>query len=92
MLLTTSRERQPTLHILGGRLRDLTDSLIPTKSLEFKEPYVCSYLLVLSCLYSRMFGSTMEYTTRNEKGEYEVARGISANVFKCILVSIACTG
>jgi len=33
-----------------------------------------------------MFGSTMEYTTRNEKGEYEVARGISANVFKCILV------
>jgi len=35
-----------------------------------------------------MFGSTMEYTTRNEKGEYEVARGISANVFKCILVSL----
>ena len=34
-----------------------------------------------------MFGSTMEYTTRNDKGEYEVARGISANVFKCILVS-----
>lgn len=37
-------------------------------------------------MLGRMFGSTMEYTTRNEKGEYEVARGISANVFKCILV------
>lgn len=36
-------------------------------------------------MLGRMFGSTMEYTTRNEKGEYEVARGISANVFKCIL-------
>ena len=39
---------------------------------------------------TRMFGSTMEYTTRNEKGEYEVARGISANVFKCILVRFRC--
>ncbi|XP_015776784.1 PREDICTED: BTB/POZ domain-containing protein KCTD20-like [Acropora digitifera] len=36
-------------------------------------------------MLGRMFGSTMEYTTRNDKGEYEVARGISANVFKCIL-------
>jgi hypothetical protein len=34
-----------------------------------------------------MFGSANDYTTRNEKGEFEVAHGISASVFKCILVN-----
>ena len=34
-----------------------------------------------------MFGSSMDYTTRNENGEYEVAQGISASTFKAILVS-----
>ena len=45
---------------------------------------------IMYMFITRMFGSTMEYTTRNEKGEYEVARGISANVFKCILVRFMC--
>ena len=45
----------------------------------------------LDTMLGRMFGST-NYTTSNlirpnEKGEYNVAEGISANVFKTILVS-----
>lgn len=36
-----------------------------------------------------MFGSSMDYTARNEMGEYEVAQGISASVFKSILVSVS---
>lgn len=31
-----------------------------------------------------MFSSN-EYTNKNERGEYVVAEGISANVFRCIL-------
>lgn len=38
----------------------------------------------------RMFGLIMEYIIRNEKGEYEVVRGILVNVFKCILVRFMC--
>lgn len=42
------------------------------------------------CLYSRMFGSGREhnFTRPNEKGEYEVAEGISSTVFRAILVSV----
>ncbi|EDO39749.1 predicted protein [Nematostella vectensis] len=36
-------------------------------------------------MMGRMFGSNNDYTTRNDKGEVEVAQGISASVFKCIL-------
>ena len=34
-----------------------------------------------------MFSSTSDYVTTNEHGEYEVAQGITANIFKQILVS-----
>lgn len=39
-------------------------------------------------LFCRMFGSGREYnfTRPNEKGEYEVAEGISSTVFRAILV------
>jgi len=39
--------------------------------------------------YFRMFGSGREhnFTRPNEKGEYEVAEGISSTVFRAILVS-----
>jgi len=36
-------------------------------------------------MLGRMFSSGMEYLKVNESGEYEVARGISANVFKIIM-------
>lgn len=41
-------------------------------------------------LYFRMFGSGREhnFTRPNEKGEYEVAEGISSTVFRAILVSL----
>lgn len=32
-----------------------------------------------------MFGSGIEFTHPNERGEYEVAEGISAQLFRCIL-------
>lgn len=40
----------------------------------------------------RMFGAGREYnfTRPNEKGEYEVAEGISSTVFRAILVSAQC--
>lgn len=43
-----------------------------------------------NCLYYRMFGSGREhnFTRPNEKGEYEVAEGISSTVFRAILVSL----
>lgn len=46
--------------------------------------HVC-FLFVFSC---RMFGSGREhnFTRPNEKGEYEVAEGISSTVFRAILV------
>lgn len=42
-------------------------------------------------LYFRMFGSGREhnFTRPNEKGEYEVAEGISSTVFRAILVSLS---
>lgn len=42
-------------------------------------------------LYFRMFGSGREhnFTRPNEKGEYEVAEGISSTVFRAILVSFS---
>ena len=36
-------------------------------------------------MLGRMFGSSLEYTHQNERGEYEVAEGISAMVFRAIL-------
>lgn len=41
----------------------------------------------------RMFGSGREhnFTRPNEKGEYEVAEGISSTVFRAILVSVTLT-
>lgn len=41
----------------------------------------------------RMFGSGREhnFTRPNEKGEYEVAEGISSTVFRAILVSLSLT-
>lgn len=43
-----------------------------------------------NCLYYRMFGSGREhnFTRPNDKGEYEVAEGISSTVFRAILVSL----
>lgn len=43
-------------------------------------------------LFYRMFGSGREhnFTRPNEKGEYEVAEGISSTVFRAILVSLLC--
>lgn len=43
-----------------------------------------------NCLDFRMFGSGREhnFTRPNEKGEYEVAEGISSTVFRAILVSL----
>lgn len=35
-----------------------------------------------------MFNSSSDYVTTNENGEYEVAQGITANIFKHILVAI----
>ena len=55
--------------------------------------WVCSKLrralFVCVCVFSRMFGSGREhnFTRPNEKGEYEVAEGISSTVFRAILVS-----
>lgn len=50
-------------------------------------------VLMSVCLYCRMFGSGREhnFTRPNEKGEYEVAEGISSTVFRAILVSISQT-
>lgn len=41
-------------------------------------------------LFRRMFGSGREhnFTRPNEKGEFEVAEGISSTVFRAILVSL----
>lgn len=36
-------------------------------------------------MLGRMFSSGLEFTHTNERGEYEVADGISANVFRAIL-------
>ena len=35
-----------------------------------------------------MFNSSSDYVKTNENGEYEVAQGITANIFKHILVTI----
>ena len=47
-----------------------------------------SYVLqmVFVCVFYRMFGSAMDLK-QNENGEYEVAKGISASIFRAILVS-----
>lgn len=52
---------------------------------------VCNLVNKLKFLYSRMFGSGREhnFTRPNEKGEYEVAEGISSTVFRAILVSLS---
>lgn len=44
------------------------------------------------CVCFRMFGAGREYnfTRPNEKGEYEVAEGISSTMFRAILVSGLC--
>ena len=39
-------------------------------------------------IFHRMFCSPGEYLKANENGEFEVARGVSGNVFKIILVCI----
>lgn len=36
-------------------------------------------------MLGRMFSSSLEFTHTNERGEYEVADGISASVFRAIL-------
>lgn len=36
-------------------------------------------------MLGRMFSSGIEFTQTNERGEYEVADGISSNVFRSIL-------
>lgn len=36
-------------------------------------------------MLGRMFSSCTDYSQRNDKGEFEVAQGISSSVFKCIL-------
>lgn len=52
---------------------------------------VCNLVDKLKFLFSRMFGSGREhnFTRPNEKGEYEVAEGISSTVFRAILVSLS---
>lgn len=54
---------------------------------------VCDSETKLKFLYFRMFGSGREhnFTRPNEKGEYEVAEGISSTVFRAILVSLSLT-
>lgn len=49
-------------------------------------------LNLICVLVYRMFGSGREhnFTRPNEKGEYEVAEGISSTVFRAILVSLLC--
>lgn len=56
-----------------------------------EESCLCRVLLVkviLLLLSFRMFGPGIEYnfTRPNEKGEYEIAEGISATVFRTVLV------
>lgn len=54
---------------------------------------ICPFLIHISVFFcffyfGRMFGSGREhnFTRPNEKGEYEVAEGISSTVFRAILV------
>jgi len=45
----------------------------------------CIFTKYPNTLLGRMFNSSSDYVTTNEHGEYEVAQGITANVFKSIL-------
>jgi len=45
----------------------------------------CIFTKHPNTLLGRMFNSSSDYVTTNENGEYEVAQGITANIFKHIL-------
>ncbi|KAK3708609.1 hypothetical protein QZH41_011776, partial [Actinostola sp. cb2023] len=81
----TKTLRTVNTHIGKGKPKDVVDKLtlivdgtrfVVERSLFIAHP---------NTMLGRMFGSSNDYTARNDKGEFEVAHGISATVFKCIL-------